>query len=123
MLCIHSKYQQLHSYDKKMQIDTENKLKLDSLTARFISNRSTILITALSLIISGIFLSSGGSIFAVVAVIFLVLAVMITLYRVDWGFILFIGMVLMFDQFPPRGYGITIIGTEYFGNLKALPLF
>lgn len=110
-----------------MPSTTENKiiygLKLDWLTARFNTHRSTILIIILSLIISGIFLSSGGSIFAVVAIIFLVLAVMITLYRVDWGFILFIGMVLIFDQFPPRGYGITIIGTEYFGNLKSLPLF
>lgn len=88
-----------------------------------IKHKQLITTILLSIAVGYIFLMSEGSVFATVAIILSVLILIITIYRVDWGFILFIGMVLLFDQFPPRGYGITIFGTEYFENLKSLPLF
>ena len=44
----------------------------------------------------------------------------ITFYNLEWGFLLFVGMVLLFDQFPPSGFETSVIGTEYFDNLKGL---
>lgn len=77
----------------------------------------------LSIIVSLIYLLSNGSVFTTVAIILLILIITLTFYRLTWGFYLFICLVLLFDQFPPRGYGITIIGVEYFLNLKSLNLF
>ncbi|MDI6802819.1 MAG: O-antigen ligase family protein [Bacteroidota bacterium] len=76
-----------------------------------------------SIAISFMYVISEGSAFTSVAIILIALIITITFYRIDWGFILFVGMVLAFDQFPPRGYGITIIGQEYFQNLKSLKYF
>ncbi|MDP2209114.1 MAG: O-antigen ligase family protein [Bacteroidota bacterium] len=76
-----------------------------------------------SIAISFMYVISEGSAFTSVAIILVALIITITFYRIDWGFILFVGMVLAFDQFAPRGYGITIIGQEYFQNLKSLKYF
>lgn len=76
-----------------------------------------------SLIISLIYVYSNGSLFKTIGSILLLISIVITFYRLVWGFYIFICFVLLFDQFPPRGFGITIIGTEYFLNLKSLDLF
>lgn len=76
-----------------------------------------------SLFISSIFVLTGGSIFTAISVTLLIIIISITFYRLDWGFYLFVALVLFFDQFPPRGYGLTILGTEYFLNLKSLNIF
>lgn len=76
-----------------------------------------------SIIFATLYLLSNGSIFTTVAIILLTLTVILTFYRLTWGLFLFVAFVLLFDQFPPRGYGITIIGVEYFLNLKSLNLF
>ena len=58
--------------------------------------------------------------FAATSLIGLAAVIVLTCYRVDWGFMLFVGVVLIFDQFPPSGYARSIIGVEYFQNLKSL---
>ncbi len=78
---------------------------------------------AASVLVAGVYVGSKGSTFAAVSVIGVVAAVVLTFYRVDWGFMLFVACTLMFDQFPPRGYERSIIGVEYFENLKSLPVF
>jgi len=76
-----------------------------------------------SILVAGIYVGSRGSVFTAISLIGAVAAVVLTFYRVDWGFMFFIGCVLLFDQFPPRGYERTIIGVEYFYNLKSLSAF
>ena len=74
-----------------------------------------------SVLVSLILIVTYGSVFSTLAVIGMIATVVLTFYRLDWGFFLFVGMVLAFDQFPPRGYETSIIGVEYFQNLKAFP--
>ncbi len=82
--------------------------------------RTIVFIIIISSILALILLASDGSLFGPVAFIGLLLMIAISFYRLDWGFFLFIGMVMAFDQFPPRGYETSIIGLEYFENLKSL---
>lgn len=77
----------------------------------------------ISIFVTFIYVYSEGSTFTTVSVILLMITILVTFYRLTWGLFIFISFVLLFDQFPPRGYGITIIGTEYFLNLKSLKLF
>ncbi len=81
------------------------------------------LVVAMSVITASLLLVTGGSFMAAAVVLGATAVVALTFYRLDWGFYLFIGMVLLCDQFPPRGYDTTIIGEQYFQNLKGLPLF
>ncbi len=76
-----------------------------------------------SILLAIVYLFTEGSMFASVTIIGIAAVIAITMYRVDWGLMFFVGVVLMFDETPPRGYGMTIIGKEYFLNLKSLELF
>lgn len=82
-----------------------------------------ILLILSTIFTSFIYIYSEGSVFTTVSILLIIITILITFYRLTWGFFIFISFVLLFDQFPPRGYGITIIGTEYFLNLKSLKLF
>ncbi|MBI3766537.1 MAG: O-antigen ligase family protein, partial [Ignavibacteriales bacterium] len=64
-----------------------------------------------------------GNVIAAAAIIICTTIIILTFYRLDYGFLLFVGMVLLFDQYPPRGFDKSIIGFEYFQNLKYFPLF
>jgi hypothetical protein len=72
-----------------------------------------------SVLVGAIYLFSDGSVFTAVSLVGLAAVVVLTLYRLDWGFMFFVAVVLAFDQFPPSGYDRTIIGVEYFQNLKS----
>ena len=93
-------------------ISSEKKLDNNRLTIGFLILASCVL--------AGILLASEGTIFNAMAFVGIVMMIAVSFYRLDWGFFLFIGMVLAFDQFPPRGYETSIIGLEYFENLKSL---
>jgi hypothetical protein len=88
-----------------------------------LSDRPAVILTAFSCLIAILLILAQGGMFYAVALIALVLILLITFYRLDWGFLLFIGMVMLFDQYPPRGYESSIIGTEYFENLKGYDIF
>jgi len=79
-------------------------------------------LVAVSVAVAAVYLLTDGSIFLAISVIGIVAVIMLTLYRLDWGFMFFIGLVLAFDQFPPSGFDRTIIGKQYFQNLKSQPL-
>jgi hypothetical protein len=79
-------------------------------------------LVACSVAVAAVYLLTDGSIFMAVSVIGIVAVVLLTLYRIDWGFMFFVGVVLAFDQFPPSGFDRSIIGKEYFQNLKSQPL-
>lgn len=69
-----------------------------------------------------LYVLTGGSLFTTVSIVLTAAGIVITMYRVDWGFMYFVAMVLLFDESPPRGFDRTIFGREYFLNLKSLPL-
>ena len=56
----------------------------------------------------------SGGLLAVVCVVFL------TIYRLDWGFYLFIGMVLIFDQFEVPDVGSLTYIINYFNNINTI---
>ena len=76
-----------------------------------------------SLVVSAAYVLTGGSMFVAMSLIGLAAVIVVTMFRVDWGLMMFVGTVLLFDETPPRGYDRSIIGKEYFLNLKSLPLF
>lgn len=90
---------------------------------RLLADRPALILAAFSVLIALILVLNQGSMFYAVALIALILALLVTFYRIDWGFYLFMGLVLLFDQYPPRGYESSIIGLEYFENLKGFDIF
>ena len=74
-----------------------------------------------SVAISFILTVTYGSLFSTIAIIGLLATIVLTFYRLDWGFFLFVGMVLAFDQFPPRGYETSIIEAISSGVLLPHP--
>lgn len=77
-----------------------------------------------SVIIAFLLLNTGGDIFASFAFIGMVVVLVLSFYRLDWGLYIFVATVLAFDQFTPGEFfgSATIIGVEYFQNLKSLPI-
>lgn len=76
-----------------------------------------------SVILSAVFVGTRGSLFSGLAFIGIVVVLILTFYRVEWGFYIFIGMVMSFDQFMQGEFigSRTVFGVEYFQNLKSLP--
>lgn len=90
--------------------------------------------TALSLwvVLGGTFLTlaviilTHGNILAAGVVLFMLVLIAITLYRLDYSFMILIGCVLLFDQYPIPGFEPYTIQVDYFRNLKEnrfLPFF
>ncbi len=85
--------------------------------------RTTIFLIAGSVIAAAMLVMTRGKISAPVAFIAISVVAILTFYRVVWGFLTFVGMVLTFDQFIPTEFfgSRTVLGVEYFQNLKSLP--
>lgn len=81
--------------------------------------RFDLFLIASSVLVGVVYLFSDGSVFTAISLVGLAAVVVITLYRIDWGFMVFVALVLAFDQFPPSGFERSIIGKEYFQNLKS----
>ena len=62
-----------------------------------------------------------GNIYACIAMIAGVSIVFVTVYRVDCGFMMFLGMVLLFDQYHIPGFHPLTLKVHYFDNLKQIP--
>lgn len=89
-------------------------IELDRISAYMI-------ITILSVIVGVIMLLTDGNILAALGLVTGVSILLITFYRVDLGFFIFISMVLLFDQFHiPEAHPITY-KIDYFKNLKQIP--
>lgn len=74
-----------------------------------------------SFLITGVLLISKGSIAAAIAVILGIIWVVIAFYRIDFSFILLIGLVLFFDQFYIPGFRPPTFKVSFFDNLKQNP--
>lgn len=77
-----------------------------------------------AIIAAAIMVKTNGHVEAALAFVIVLTIVFVTFYKVEWGFYMFFGMVLLFDQYlnvMPFGMPITYrIG--YFENLKQNPL-
>lgn len=82
-----------------------------------------VLIVGVSIGTALVLLRSNGDILATLAFLSCIVVVVATFYRVDWGFYIFFGMVLLFDQFLNKmPFGIPITDRfGYFLNLKQNP--
>ena len=78
------------------------------------------MVAAGSVLLSFVLFISNGSFVAGVAVLGLIAIVLITLYRVDWGFYIFIFMVFFFDQYAPPGFPTLGYSAGYFLNMNAI---
>jgi hypothetical protein len=85
--------------------------------------RTSLYLIAGSIVAAVILVVTRGKISVPVAFIAISVVVILTFYRLVWGFLTFIGMVLTFDQFIPVEFfgSRTVLGVEYFQNLKSLP--
>lgn len=78
----------------------------------------------ISLVAAAIVVRTNGKVEVAFAFVLALLVVFATIYKVEWGFYLFFGMVLLFDQFlnvMPFGVPFTA-RVGYFDNLKQNPL-
>jgi len=67
-----------------------------------------------------ILIMTYGNVLAALGFITVLSIILITFYRVDWGFYVFISMVLLFDQFHIPGRDPITYKVDYFKNLKEI---
>jgi O-antigen ligase len=73
-----------------------------------------------SLLTAALYILSHGEILLATAFVVVVAIVIITLYRLDWGFYLFVICVLLFEQNVIRGFDALTYKVSYFKNLKEI---
>ncbi|MFI5251243.1 MAG: O-antigen ligase family protein [Bacteroidota bacterium] len=84
----------------------------------------TILITLITAVGAGlIVVVTNGSFMAGTAYLAAIIILFSSIYRLEWGFYIFMGMVLVFDQFPIPGFMPWTTKVYYFKNLKESPFF
>ena len=80
-----------------------------------------ILMALLSAVVPAIVVLTDGNMFATAGFICAAIVLCVTVYRVQWGFFLFIGFVLAFDQFDiPESHPLTAT-ISYLHNIKEIP--
>jgi hypothetical protein len=79
-----------------------------------------LLLVAGSCLLGLIQVATDGKVLASVAFLAVVCIVVLSSYRLDWGFYLFLGMVLVFDQFAETEFSSFTAKLGYFSNLKAI---
>jgi hypothetical protein len=77
------------------------------------------LLCGASLLLSAVLLLTNGSLVAGIALLGLITVALATLYRVDWGFYVFIFMVFFFDQYSTE-FGSFTAEVGYFSNVNAI---
>ena len=79
---------------------------------------TVLLLVLVPLLIAAVLIASYGDFVACLAVISALAVVAITFYRVDWGFYIFLAVVLVLDQYPIPGIQSFTAKIPYFLNLK-----
>ncbi len=78
------------------------------------------IVILVSVCVSVILLFGDVNILAAIALIFVVVIMLLSFYRVDWGFFIFFGMVMVFDQFDIPNFDPITYRFDYFKNLKEI---
>ncbi|HTK82633.1 MAG TPA: O-antigen ligase family protein [Bacteroidota bacterium] len=79
-----------------------------------------ILVSIFTIGISFVLLATYGNILASGACLMAGIILVLSCYRLEWGFYFFIGMVLLFDQYAIPGFDSVTYGVLYFRNLKEI---
>jgi hypothetical protein len=79
-----------------------------------------LLLVLLPVVVAGILVATYGDLSASFGFILLLLVIGGSLYRIEWGFYVFIGAVLALDQFPIPGIETITSKIPYFQNLKEI---
>ena len=82
--------------------------------------RPLIVATAVSVGFALVILLTGGRVMISGGLLAVGCVVFLTLYRLDWGFCLFIGMVLIFDQFEIPDIDSLTYKVNYFNNINTI---
>jgi hypothetical protein len=83
---------------------------------------SFVVLTAVSAVaLSAVLIVANGNLFAGIAFLGVLAVIFMTAYRVDWGFFLFICMVLVFDEGVIPGFHPLTYKVSFFRNLKENP--
>jgi len=77
-----------------------------------------IAILAVSITASALLIKTEGNITAAAGLVTAISILLIIFYRVDWGFYIFLFMVLVFDQHNIPGFEPVTFRAEYFKNFK-----
>jgi len=80
-----------------------------------------VFVGGVSVILALILIFTGGKILPAIAFVMVLAIFFMTFYRVDWGFYLFMAMVLIFDQFEIPGFNPITLQVHYFWNIKQIP--
>jgi len=80
-----------------------------------------VLVTACCAGLGGVILWSNGSIMSTGAFLGVVVVALLTIYRVDIGFLMLMGASLLFGQFEVPGFNTFTFRISYFKNLKEIP--
>src|SRR5512140_2679322 len=76
------------------------------------------LIISVATVIAGIILATDPDLYLAAIIILSIFGVTLTLYRLDWGLIYFLGCTLLFDQYPVPDFDPFTYRISYFENLK-----
>lgn len=77
-------------------------------------------VAVVATVIAFIIVRTNGNVFAATAVLMALIVLFLTCYRIEWGFYLFVGMVLIFDQLFVPGFDPITLQVMYFRNLKEI---
>jgi len=77
-------------------------------------------VTIGSVIFASIIYLTRGNVYAGIAVIFGLCIVIVSILRVEYGFMIFLGMALFFDQYQIPGYNPLTLAVQYFDNIKQI---
>ena len=80
-------------------------------------------VLVLSAFIAVALYASKGNVFAVAALLGVGLVVSVSMYRLEWGLYVFVGLVLVLDQFYIPGLNPITFQLEFFKNLKETSFF
>ena len=80
-----------------------------------------VLAIALSAMVGGVILLSGDTPVGGIGLVALLAVVFLTVYRLEWGVYIFMGTVLLIDQFEVPEFTSLTYKTNYFNNLNVIP--
>jgi len=79
------------------------------------------LVTACCVGLGGVILWSNGSLMSTGAFLGVAVVALLTIYRVDIGFLMLMGASILFGQFEVPGFNTLTFRISYFKNLKEIP--
>ncbi len=100
--------------------DISGQVSSDVAASRSDRLNSILLYGVLPTLIGLLIIVTYGDILLTVGILLFCAVVAVTLYRIEWGFFIFIGLVLVLDQYPIPGFESITLTVPFFQNLKEI---